>query len=278
MQPVDSLVSPPVSPGLDRVAAFDRTIGASIERVWENVLDWEHLPWLHRLDFASIELEEEADWGWRARATSTSRPDDAFVIELRIDREAGQYVSRTVRGTGTGSEIWTTLRATGDDATRIRVEFWLPDVPEHLRERIGTGYLRLYQRLWDEDESMMRERTRRLAERSSTPRIPTQQTLDLGSRAALVAQLPRCVEFAGTTWRIVDWQSELVIHDARCPHALGPLTGCELDASGELECPWHGYRFDVRTGRSSDGRRLRLRRPPRIEHDATTDRVVLVAE
>jgi len=49
----------PVSPGLDRVATLRRTIGASLERVWENVFDWEHLPWLHRQDFASIDL---IDW------------------------------------------------------------------------------------------------------------------------------------------------------------------------------------------------------------------------
>ncbi|TMP97098.1 MAG: hypothetical protein E6L09_13880 [Verrucomicrobia bacterium] len=30
---------------------------ASLERIWENVRDWEHLPWLHRRSFLDIQLE-----------------------------------------------------------------------------------------------------------------------------------------------------------------------------------------------------------------------------
>ena len=39
-------------PELISVAVYRRRIGASLERVWENVRDWEHLPWLHRQSFA----------------------------------------------------------------------------------------------------------------------------------------------------------------------------------------------------------------------------------
>ena len=41
---------------LNVVATYRRTIHASLERIWENVLDWEHLPWLHRSAFAAAEL------------------------------------------------------------------------------------------------------------------------------------------------------------------------------------------------------------------------------
>lgn len=268
----------PVGRHLDRVAVIERAIGASIERVWENVLDWEHLPWLHARDFASIELDEQADWGWRAKTASRNRPDDFYVIELRTDRAASRYVTRTLSGTGAGSEIWTALEVASADVTRIRVEFWLPDVPESRRSRIGAGYVRLYQRLWDEDEAMMRERTARLAERSSERPAGTTANVALGTRTELIAQLPRSIEAAGGRWRIVMWQGEPLIHDARCPHAFGPLHACDPDAEGEIVCPWHGYRFDVRTGRSRDGRRLRLRKPPRLEHDPITDQVVLVVD
>jgi nitrite reductase (NADH) small subunit/3-phenylpropionate/trans-cinnamate dioxygenase ferredoxin subunit len=39
-----------------------------------------------------------------------------------------------------------------------------------------------------------------------------------------------------------------------CPHAGGPLAlGPRRGNRGELvECPWHGWRFDVRTGESPD--------------------------
>ncbi len=267
----------PVSSGLERVAVLDRTIGASIERVWENVLDWEHLPWLHRRDFASIELHEAGDWGWRARAASTARPEAPFIVELLVDRKASRYVSRTSSGDAAAAEIWTRLEPTAEHATDIHVEFWLPGGPAAAREELGAGYLRLYERLWDEDEAMMRERTERLVERGRGSDGAAPERLELGPFEALRAELPRCVELGGARWRLVALGDEIFVHDARCPHQLGPLVDEPADGqgSGEVQCPWHGYRFDVRTGHSCDGRRLRLRGAPRLRRDAESDVVTL---
>jgi len=38
--------------------------------------------------------------------------------------------------------------------------------------------------------------------------------------------------------------------DAICPHRRGPLDGTELEDDFIVVCPWHGWRFDVRTGKS----------------------------
>jgi nitrite reductase (NADH) small subunit len=46
-------------------------------------------------------------------------------------------------------------------------------------------------------------------------------------------------------------------HATVCPHLGGPLDQARVE-NGCIRCPWHGYRFDVRTGRSTDGRGLRL--------------------
>ncbi|MCS7061683.1 MAG: Rieske (2Fe-2S) protein [Anaerolineae bacterium] len=40
---------------------------------------------------------------------------------------------------------------------------------------------------------------------------------------------------------------EVVAFTALCPHALGDLSYGALD-NGEVDCPDHGYRFDVRSG------------------------------
>ena len=50
---------------LASVATYRRTVAASLERVVENVLDWEHLPWLHRASFSSVELVDAGESGWR---------------------------------------------------------------------------------------------------------------------------------------------------------------------------------------------------------------------
>ncbi|QJB70716.1 Rieske (2Fe-2S) protein [Parasphingorhabdus halotolerans] len=37
-----------------------------------------------------------------------------------------------------------------------------------------------------------------------------------------------------------------------CPHQGLPLD-CEPDGDGVMTCPWHGYRFDARTGACLSG-------------------------
>ena len=270
---------PPVSPGLDRVAILERQIDAPLERVWENVLDWEHLPWLHRKDFASIEPIEQGSWGWRARTESTARRGQHFTVELKVNRPAGQYVTRTLDGPSARTEIWTSLRSNGPNATSIRVEFWVPTTSDLSGEAIGKGYPSLYQRLWSEDEAMMIQRSQSLRSKPIN-KVETDSPvrIELGTLSEVRDRLPFCINFAGNTWRLCAVDDEIVVHDAVCPHALGPLVDdpTDTDETGQVECPWHGFRFDMRTGRSSDGRRLRLRTPPRLIEQADSGTLALV--
>ncbi len=41
----------------------------------------------------------------------------------------------------------------------------------------------------------------------------------------------------------------------RCRHQFGDLSQGSIDAKGCLVCPWHGSRYDVRTGEMVDGPR-----------------------
>ena len=246
-----------------RVALYARRVEASLERVWENVLDWEHLPWLHAGSFRSIELREAGAWGWRARVGFEPRGDEA-EIELLVEREAGRYVTRTVAGRGAGSEIWTTLRQDGPEATVVTVAFEITDVPPERSERVGVGYVRLYARLWDEDEAMMRRRTCELA-RLGDPAEPRVR-VSLGTLEALRPRLPLPVVWGGRRFRVVEDRGELLAHATVCPHMLGPLEESAVE-SGRVRCPWHGYSFDLRSGRCPEDPRLVLRQAPRVEVD-----------
>jgi hypothetical protein len=144
---------------LTLVATYRRTVHASLERIWENVRDWEHLPWLHRSSFTSIRLLEQAPNSWRAQITL--RPADApreAVIEVSLDQANLRYWSRTLEGQGAGGEILTCLKPVDERTTAIVVEFWVPGVNAKRAEAVGAAYLRLYSRLWDEDERMMMRR------------------------------------------------------------------------------------------------------------------------
>lgn len=144
---------------LTLVATYRRTIHASLERIWENVRDWEHLPWLHRSSFRSVKLLEQTPTSWRARITMppADTPREA-EIELQMDEPNLCYWSRTLSGQGAGGEILTRLMPIDAHATDIVVEFRALVANPKQADAVGAAYVRLYQRLWDEDEHMMRRR------------------------------------------------------------------------------------------------------------------------
>jgi nitrite reductase/ring-hydroxylating ferredoxin subunit len=261
------------SGSLTRVGVYRRSVRASLERVWENVLDWEHLPWLHRSSFAAIEADDAGDWGWRARVVLPPlERHREFLIELLIERDARRYVVRTLEGTGKGTEIWTQLDVAGPQRTAIEVEFFVPGVGSGSADALGRLYAALYRTLWDEDEAMMMRRTELLS--AGPHALRSGPPLALGPLEALRARLPTLVDVDGRRFRVVEVDGELHAYATVCPHRLGPLEAAEED-DGCITCPWHGYRFDLRTGRSADGRGLRLAPAPRVRVDPQSSEVWL---
>ena len=53
-------------PAFVQVAEYHRDLGASLDRMFENALDWEHLPHVHARTFDNIAIIEERASGWRA--------------------------------------------------------------------------------------------------------------------------------------------------------------------------------------------------------------------
>lgn len=252
---------------------YRREVRAELARVWENVYDWEHLPWLHRFAFSGIDLEDRGAWGWRARVGLAPAGSGAeILLELRTERSAGRYVARTLDGPGAGTEIWTRLEPRGAH-TGIEVEFRVPAATPDRAAGAGAALERVYARLWDEDEAMMQRRAQELARPRARPRPPAR--VALGPLVALRERLPLLLEVGGERVRVVRIGDEVVAHSTRCPHWLGPLEEAVPEA-GCIRCPWHGYRFDLRTGESADGRGLRLAPAPRVEIDASGE-VALVS-
>lgn len=101
-------------------------------------------------------------------------------------------------------------------------------------------------------------------------RIGTMADLDFASR--LIAEVEGC-EVA--VFRLGD---ELYAYENRCPHMAGPVGQGKLARKVEareqaddslveefskddveIVCPWHGYSFDLRTGKCAADPRVRLR-------------------
>jgi len=243
------------------VAVYERVVRASLERIWENVLDWEHLPALHRESFSAIRRLDSGEWGWSAevRVPGSERP---IGLRVALDRDELRYVTTTTDGPGAGTEIWTFLDPKGEHETALRVEFRVPDVSPERIATLGAGYRALYAKLWDEDEAMMRRREAMLAAQKR-PHAKTREPLQLGAEADVRAKLPLDAVVDGRPFRIDEVDGALVAYSTVCPHWLGPLEAGKREGS-VVACPWHDYRFDLRTGRSCDGRGLRLAPAPAV--------------
>ena len=259
-------------PNLHLASVYRREVGASIERILENVFDWEHLPALHDTYFTAIEHLEGGEWGWRVRLSRPpSTPEREQVLRLSVDRANNRYTAVTEEGIGKGTRFWVQMTPIEPHRTAIEVRYYLPEARPEKRQALGDKYIASCERLWSEDEEMMQHREVALArqrEWAAAPRLPA-EPVALGHLDALRPRLPLEVEFGGRPFRVVELSDgSLVAHATSCPHWLGPLERMPVEAGDTIRCPWHSYRFDLRTGRSCDGRGYVLMPAPEVAVDA----------
>jgi len=257
------------------IGTYRRELPVGIERLYENAIDWEHLPYLHRSSFARIECLEAGSWGFRARVWS--QPYDerrAFVIELKLDRDCRRWITSTLDGTGRGSEVWTHAFPVGDRETHIVVDFFVPGITSDRAPEVFDFYRNLYTRLYDEDVVMMSDRQAQLdAIRNGASKAASSRRM-LGTLEEVRLRLPMTIEECGRRFRIVELDGKLIAHATVCPHTLGPL-GTTIVSNGIIECPWHGFRFDVVTGACVSGHNCKLPPAPLISVDALNSNVTL---
>ncbi len=74
------------------------------------------------------------------------------------------------------------------------------------------------------------------------PKLFTVATL-----AEIPSQSAKCVEVEGKRIAIFNLGSECYALDDVCSHRGGPLSEGEIDGE-EVQCPWHGARFNLRSG------------------------------
>ena len=84
--------------------------------------------------------------------------------------------------------------------------------------------------------------------RSAKPKPDTQGYYLACCAADLGPEQMRTVEIAGEVVIVTKIEEELHAFSAVCPHASGDLRKSEI-YRGRIDCPDHGYRFDIRSGR-----------------------------
>jgi nitrite reductase/ring-hydroxylating ferredoxin subunit len=228
------------------IGTYRRQLPVSVERLYENAIDWEHLPYVHSSTFARVDCLESGDWGFRAHVWQRFREDGrSFLLELRLDRDCRRWITRVLDGPGRGAEVWTHAFPMGERRTDIVVDFFTPVAAAERISRLREFYLELYTRLYDEDARMMTVRQERL--NAGQPANMPAERRELGSLGELRPRLPLVIEIGGQNFRLLEVNGELIAHSTICPHMLGPLEHAALVDGVIVECPWHGYRFDLRT-------------------------------
>ena len=256
------------------IGTYRCELPVSLERLYENAIDWEHLPYLHRTSFSRIEKTEAGDWGFRARVwTHPYEEQRAFVIELKLDRDCRRWITSTLEGAGVGTEIWTHAFSLAARTTLVVVDFFVPGVDGDAIARLGDYYKSLYAKLYDEDVWMMSTRERALDRvRAGKPAKAAAQK-SIGNISELRKKLPIEVELDGAEFKIAELGGEMIAYSTRCPHLLGPLGDACIEG-GIVECPWHGYRFDVRTGQCVSGAQCHLAPAPLVRVEATGEVII----
>lgn len=255
---------PPNDPSrIDHVGTYKRAVPVSLERMYENALDWEHLPHLHASSFTTIDCIDSGGWGWRA--TVDSAAGARSTLELRLDRSCRRWITRNLEGPSVGAEIWTHVFENAPRELDLVIDFFVPNVPDEAREKVGMAYARAYETLYDEDVWMMTERQAAIDKRIDT--------LDADAQLVMTTpqedQLPFAFELSGRGYMLNRHGGSWVTYPQACPHQQGPLAG-GIDANGELVCPWHGYRFDVATGECTTGGSCRFGQRPEVVEDGAT--------
>ena len=248
---------------VDHVGTYTRSLPVSLTRMYENALDWAHLPHLHGSSFQSIDCEDSGGWGWRAKVVDAK--GRASVLELRLDRQRRRWITRNLEGPSLGAEIWTHAFVTAPRALDLVIDFFVPGVAVDDRNKVGRAYARAYETLYDEDVFMMTERQRVIDLRLDGIRRDATLTLPIPPSEAL----PLVVDLSNRPFILNRYEDDWVIYPAMCPHQLGPLTG-DVDDQGRVHCPWHGYAFDVRSGECVTGAGCRFGERPVVDVDDGT--------
>ena len=237
---------------LPHLGTYRRTLPVRFARLEETVLDVERLPHLHASSYAWVRCEDQGDWGWRARAGLPVRDGiGESLLELRFHREEARWVLRHLEGVSAGAEIWSHAVIHGAHSLSVIIDFFVPGITAAARGQLGEAYARTYHALYDADEAMMVAREAALADIRLAP-----------------AEGADVVEVDGERLRVVQLEDGLWAMPARCPHRLASLETAPIE-DGVVTCPWHGRRFDVRSGRCLDGDDCSLAAARRLERTST---------
>jgi len=261
-------IDPAHAKKLYHIGSYRRALPVSIDRMIENAYDWEHLPFVHPSSFSDILCVESGSWGWRAKVELPPLGSKRYqLIELLVDHSRRYWATSILDGSGI--EIHT--QATGKAAPELKthgmepreieidVRFYLPGAPDDEgQEAFILKYMRTqYAMLYDEDEALMSSRQKALDNQKGRSGAGGASDgfgdIYVGEIQNMDPQKSYIIDTPSGAFAVRFWQGAWRTYSATCPHLLGPLQDARIDNRGIIQCPWHGYEFDIQTGQNIGG-------------------------
>lgn len=282
------------------LGSYQRVIPVNLNRMMENAYDWEHLPYVHAGNFSAIKLHSEGPWGWRAEVTLPNETKQQ--LELLVDRQQHYWITRVLSGSGKGFEIHTQAMSLSVEKLEpkidVNVSFYMPshfkfvfktlnlvrkmlpfyvykkgsamlgikgvEKSKHPRETVLAQLQSQYAVLYDEDERLMSGRQIALDRFKNHHNQGQMSELKLGDIDSLKQSLPHVFTIGKNRFCLNLWQGQWRLYSADCPHLHGPLEQADISDDGTIQCPWHGYQFDIRSGLNCSNEGGALVTPPKL--------------
>ncbi|MGE3493012.1 MAG: Rieske (2Fe-2S) protein [Vicinamibacterales bacterium] len=242
--------------------AYEKVIPYPYATVLSQYYDYEHIAHVHPHTLGEYRVVEssvgrivyEQTWpagcsGGRARST----------VE-HTWTEPGTMTFRFVAGRYKGVRVRTHLEAR-DAGTVVAEAYDIPFLPDWrwLASLARPFVLDIVERVWEEDlrvevcrdgwpgvpGALLASGTSPAGAPAGPP--PGTWPLPAGPAASFAPGMPRVVGTSVGELLVVRRPGCWVVVSNRCPHAGGPMALGEI-GERELTCPWHGARFDLRTG------------------------------
>jgi nitrite reductase/ring-hydroxylating ferredoxin subunit len=245
-----------------KIGQYRRSIPVGMDRMFENVFDWEHLPHLHKTTFSQIEALTIGRKYFKGLVRLQPSPLRLTQIFTMFGcRRRQHWMVRVKSGFQKGTVIFTKASEISPDAILVHVNFF---IPKHRWYFAWFGVLMwmTYKRLYDEDVAMMIARQKALDELQSQKTTKKDQIskLDLGPVTEVESELPLTFQWNQRPFRLVRYQGQLKAFATTCPHLLAKLDESHIK-NDEIICPWHGYRFHLDHGRCDQVKHLKLQCP-----------------
>lgn len=242
-----------------------KTVPYPFDVVLKQYYDYEHIAHVHPHTLGEYRLElEDGDrliyeqiWPRRLGRRRRSRVEQTF-------QPPNQIHFRFLSGAWRGVVVRTLLENRGDE-TLVDETYGIPWLPDWalLRALARPGVVGRVEKIWTEDLDVevcrggwpglppsARCPAPAGAERTLSRRDETASELDwsdVGAEADVPEGVGRAVLVEGVQIALFRSGDEIRAIDGLCPHSGGPLALGKCQ-EGAVVCPWHGAKFDLRSG------------------------------